>query len=122
MKYLNDALRQQQESRSLMSQTERQWTSQESWTPDTSFHEKVEIWWHDAETCGGPGWVDKEDAINYIDGELPTIKSIGYLCAVTDTHYAITDNVGYNQVGGITKIPKGMVIEMHNLERTRKEF
>ena len=62
--------------------------------------------------------MDKEDAISYIDGDLPVIKSIGFLCGVTDTHWAITDNVGFDQVGGITKIPKGMVKDIYYLERT----
>ena len=52
-------------------------------------------------------WVDRDDADDYIYGDLP-IKSISFLCAITDTHYAITDNVGHNQIGGSTN-PLGMV-------------
>lgn len=118
MKYLKDVSKQPPESRSLMSQTENLWTSQESWTPDTSFPEIVEIWWYDAETCGGPGWVEKDTAVDYIHSELPIIKSVGFLCAITDTHYSITDNVGSDQIGGVTKIPKGMISEIYYLERT----
>ena len=121
MKYSNDASKQLRGSHSLMSQTEETWNSNESWTPSTSFHELVEIWWDDAETCGGPGWVDRDDANDYIYGDLPTIKSIGFLCAITDTHYSITDNVGHNQIGGVTKIPIGMVKEVYYLERTNDD-
>ena len=112
MKYSNDASKQPRGSHSLMSQTEETWNSNESWTPSTSFHELVEIWWYDAETCGGPGWVDRDDATDYIFGDLPTI---------TDTHYSITDNVGHNQIGGVTKIPIGMIQNVYYLERTNND-
>ena len=121
MKYSNDVSKQRQESRSLMSQTDETWISQESWTPSTSFLELVEIWWHDAETCGGPGWVDRDDADEYIFSSLPIIKSVGFLCAITDTHYSITDNVGHNQIGGVTKIPLGMIKDIYYLERTNND-
>ena len=121
MKYSNDASKQRQGSRSLMSQTDETWISQESWTPSTSFLELVEIWWHDAETCGGPGWVDRDDADEYIFSSLPIIKSIGFLCAITDTHYSITDNVGHDQIGGVTKIPIGMIQNVYYLERTNND-
>lgn len=62
--------------------------------------------------------MDKDTATDYIFGDLPVIKSVGFLCAITDTHYSITDNVGHDQVGGITKIPKGMIKELYYLERT----
>ena len=118
MKHLNDVSKRPQGSRYLMSQTEDPWNLEESWTPSTFFHEIVEVWWYDAETCGGPGWVDKDTATDYIFSDLPVIKSVGFLCAITDTHYSITDNVGNDQVGGITKIPKGMIKELYYLERT----
>ena len=104
-----------------MSQTDETWISQESWTPSTSFLELVEIWWHDAETCGGPGWVDRDDSDEYIFSSLPIIKSVGFLCAITDTHYSITDNVGHNQIGGVTKIPLGMIKDIYYLERTNND-
>ena len=118
MKYSNDVSKQRRGSHSLMSLNEETCNSSESWTPSTSFPKRVEVWWYDAETCGGPGWVDRDDADDYIYGDLPIIKSIGFLCAITDTHYAITDSVGHNQIGGVTKIPLGMVKEVYYLERT----
>lgn len=121
MKFFDDVLQQQQRSLCLMSLKEETSTLPQSWTPDTSFLKIVEVWWHDAETSGGPGWVDSEDAVQYMSDPLPLIKSVGFLCNVTDQYVALTDNVNTNATGGITKIPVGMIKDIYYLERTQHD-
>jgi hypothetical protein len=76
----------------------------------------VEIRWQDAETYGDNGWTPMEEAKTNAEKAPPVMNSVGYLMYEDHNYIAITDSIGPEETGHITKIPKGMILSRSNLE------
>lgn len=83
----------------------------------------VRLRWHDAVTSAEPGWTTKEDAFSTAETSPPIMNSVGYVMFENDEWIAITDSVGGDEFGQITKIPKTMIIEKYILvEKPNEEI
>ena len=76
------------------------------------------IVWVDAETLGDTGWSDLEEMQADAEKEPPIMNTVGFVMADTPTHVAVTDSIGENDCGHVTKIPKPMIIFQSTLERS----
>jgi hypothetical protein len=77
------------------------------------------IWikWTDAVTSAEAGWTTKDDALATASSPLPIMYTIGYVLHHDDNHIAITDSVGDDEFGQVTKIPMSMILEYDYLRR-----
>lgn len=65
--------------------------------------------WVDAITSAEPGWVAYEDAIKEAETPPPLMKTIGFVLNDNEEYIALTDSVGDNEFGQVTKIPRSMI-------------
>ena len=72
-------------------------------------HAMVSIRWKDAESQGGPGWEDCEEMLEFARRPLTTVHTIGLLVHADEEQIAVTDTMTTDQMGGITKIPRGWI-------------
>ena len=110
------------ESRSLTSHREEHSTSSAFLNQITS-SPNVIVYWYDACTTGGPGWVSAEEAEECVEEHAPPLmRSIGFLIGETPDYIIITSHIGPNETGSITHIPRGMIFRMNdlNIGETRK--
>lgn len=75
----------------------------------------VEVNWVDAETSGDCGWMDLTEALTDAILPPPIMRTVGYLLADEDEHIALTDSLGTEECGHVTKIPKKMIRKYHEL-------
>ena len=69
----------------------------------------VSIRWKDAESQGGPTWEDTDDMLEFARRPLTEVLTVGVLLHMDHEQIAVTDTVALDQVGGVTKIPRGWV-------------
>ena len=81
----------------------------------------VRIRWQDAVTSVEPGWTSKDDALGIAESSPPRMSSIGYVLFENDEWLSITDSIGGDEFGQVTKIPKVMIIEKHILVKKPNE-
>jgi len=81
------------------------------------------IWivWTDAITSSEAGWTTKEDAMLQAMAPLPIMYTIGYVLHNDEDQIALTDSVGDDEFGQVTKIPKSMIVEYGYLRREINE-
>ena len=72
----------------------------------------VRILWEDAVTSSEPGWTTKVDAMETATTMPPQMYSVGYVLHDCPDWISITDSVGGDEFGQVTKIPKKMIISM----------
>ena len=77
--------------------------------------------WTDAITSAEAGWTTKEDALAQATAPLPIMKTIGYVLHDDVDKLALTDSVGDDEFGQVTKIPKAMILEYGYLRREKNE-
>jgi len=77
--------------------------------------------WTDAITSAEAGWTTKEDAMLVALAPLPIMNTIGYVLHDDEDKIALTDSVGDDEFGQVTKIPKSMIIEYGYLRREMNE-
>jgi hypothetical protein len=77
--------------------------------------------WTDAITSAEPGWTTKEDAMLLATAPLPIMNTIGYVLHDDADKIALTDSVGDDEFGQVTKIPKSMIVEYGYLRRETNE-
>jgi len=75
----------------------------------------VSIRWKDAESQGGPGWEDCEEMLEFARRPLTTVHTIGLLVHADEEQIAVTDTMTTDQMGGITKIPRGWIEKIEYL-------
>jgi hypothetical protein len=75
----------------------------------------VQILWTDAVTSAEAGWTSKDEGDSIAREEIPIMSTVGYLIYEGAEWYSLTDSVGTNEYGQITKIPKSMVIRIKEL-------
>ena len=77
------------------------------------------IWikWTDAITSAEPGWTTAEAAMEQAIAPLPVMHTIGYVLHDDEDKIALTDSVGDDEFGQVTKIPKSMIVEYGYLRR-----
>ena len=78
-------------------------------------HAMVSIRWKDAESQGGPGWEDCEEMLESARRPLTTVHTIGLLVHADEEQIAVTDTMTIDQMGGITKIPRGWIEKIEYL-------
>jgi len=81
----------------------------------------VQIKWLDALTVGDSRWQCKEDIDNILEDQPPLMHTIGFLLYKCDVHVCVTDSIGENEYGHMTKIPIGMIQELTYLAPQTKE-
>jgi hypothetical protein len=79
------------------------------------------IKWTDAITSAEPGWTTREEALQAASSPLPIMYTVGYILHNDDSHIALTDSVGDDEFGQVTKIPKSMIVEYDYLRRENDE-
>lgn len=79
------------------------------------------IKWTDAVTSAEAGWTTKEDALTTAASPLPIMHTVGFVLHHDDNQIAITDSVGDDEFGQVTKIPMSMIIEYDYLRRKNNE-
>lgn len=82
----------------------------------------VSIRWKDAESQGGPTWEDSEDMLEFARRPLTTVQTVGVLLHMDDEQIAVTDTVALDQMGGVTKIPRGWIERIERLEGVGSEL
>jgi hypothetical protein len=75
----------------------------------------VSIFWKDAESQGGPGWEDTEEMFEFARRPLITVHTVGLLIHADEEQIAITDTITSDQMGGVTKIPRGWIEKIQYL-------
>ncbi len=75
----------------------------------------VQVLWTDAVTSNESGWTTKEEGESIAREEIPVMSTVGYVIFQGETWISLTDSVGDQEYGQITKIPKAMIIEMKEL-------
>jgi len=81
----------------------------------------VVVIWLDAETLGDGGWYSIKNLEKTLDGELPTVISIGFIVEETKSYIALVDTVANDCVGVINKIPWGMIVSIERLITSGKK-
>ena len=79
------------------------------------------IKWTDAITSSEAGWTSREDALMTASSALPIMYTIGYVLHNDESHIALTDSVGDDEFGQVTKIPKSMILEYDYLRKENDE-
>ena len=77
--------------------------------------------WTDAITSAEAGWTSKEDAMAAATAPLPIMETIGFVLHEDESHIALTDSVGDDEFGQVTKIPNSMIIDLDFLRRENDE-
>jgi len=75
----------------------------------------VRIRWQDAVTSSEAGWTTKEDAFSTAESAPPHMSTVGYILYENDDWISLTDSIGGDEFGQVTKIPTSMIIEKHTL-------
>jgi hypothetical protein len=78
-------------------------------------HPMVSVLWKDAESQGGPGWEDTEEMFEFARRPLITVHTVGLLIHADEEQIAITDTITSDQMGGVTKIPRGWLEKIQYL-------
>ena len=76
-------------------------------------YQPVIVKWRDAETYGGPEWVDSDDVISYVKKESPIMTTIGFIIfekAGQHGYLCLTDTYGSEETSAIHKIPNSMIL------------
>ncbi len=69
----------------------------------------VSIRWKDAESQGGPTWEDTDEMLEFARRPLTLVLTVGVLLHMDAEQVAVTDTVASDQMGGVTKIPRGWI-------------
>jgi hypothetical protein len=75
----------------------------------------VKIQWTDAVTSAEPGWTTKDDAMASAISEPPQMTSVGFVLHENNKWISLSDSVGDDEFGQVTKIPKAMIISIVTL-------
>tara|TARA_R100000458_G_C8100070_1_gene127124 strand:- start:36 stop:320 length:285 start_codon:yes stop_codon:yes gene_type:complete len=67
------------------------------------------IWWVDAETFGDSGWIDLTEAMESAKVAPPIMQTVGFVLVDDEDYIALTDSMGDDECGHITKIPRAMI-------------
>ena len=77
--------------------------------------EMIHIVWTDAVTSSEAGWTTKEEAMATATSSPPKMETIGFVLHENKEWISLTDSVGGDEFGQITKIPKSMIIDLKYL-------
>jgi len=75
----------------------------------------VEIFWTDAETIGDTGWMPLTEGVQSAKVPPPLMRTVGYVLVDHEDFISITDSLGDQECGHITKIPIHMIQRKTNL-------
>ena len=75
---------------------------------------QVIIEWRDAETLGDSNWQDQGEAQDFAETPPPLMKTMGFVLYECSEWIAVTDSIGPNQYGHVTKIPFHMILNVQD--------
>lgn len=77
----------------------------------------VRIDWVDAQTSGGPGWVDAEDMQQWAYDKCVLVTTIGFVLHEGERFISLTDAIQHDGSAGgsVHTIPKEMIRTVHEL-------
>jgi hypothetical protein len=76
----------------------------------------VKICWEDAITSAEAGWTTVADAMEVATTPLPQMLTVGYVLHDNESWISVTDSVGNDEFGQVTKIPKQLIISIATLK------
>jgi len=76
----------------------------------------LQIEWEDAITSAEPGWTPFDDAIKEAGNPPPLMNTVGFCLYEDDAYIALTDSIGDNECGQLTKIPRAMIRKLEKLQ------
>jgi|19_taG_2_1085344.scaffolds.fasta_scaffold07289_7 hypothetical protein len=80
----------------------------------------VKIHWTDAVTSAEPGWTTKDEAMASAICEPPSMTSVGFVLHENNKWISISDSIGDDEFGQVTKIPKVMIMSLVDLTEDEK--
>ena len=86
-------------------------------------YQPVMITWRDAETNGGPEWVDSDEVIEYVNKPSPIMTTIGFVLYEKpgqDGYLCLSDTYGTEETSAIHKIPNSMILTRARLTHERQ--
>ena len=78
----------------------------------------VKVTWVDAETVGDSSWQELEEVMQTAKDQPPVMQTVGFVLCECETHISITDSIGEQECGHVTKIPLAMIQEVEVLTTT----
>lgn len=82
----------------------------------------VYILWTDAVTSSEAGWTTKEEAMSIASSALPQMETVGFILYENSEWISVTDSVGGEEFGQITKIPKSMILDLIHLAKEDRRY
>ena len=80
-----------------------------------------QVLWEDAITSAEPGWTVLDEGIKDAETPPPVMNTVGFCLYEGDSYIALTDSLGSDECGQVTKIPKAMIKELNILKGERDE-
>ena len=76
------------------------------------------VTWTDAQTVGDSSWSNLDESLEEALTPPPIIVTIGFVLCDCETHISLTETIGPQECGHVTKIPKGMIVEHQRIPCT----
>ena len=76
----------------------------------------VHITWEDAESYGGPEWVDPTEAAAFARHKPPIMETVGFLIYSCPGWVSVTATLGSGETGSVDRIPRNMIVKITELE------
>ena len=75
----------------------------------------VKVCWEDAITSAEAGWTAASEAMEVATAPLPKMVTVGFVLHDNENWIALTDSVGHDEFGQVTKIPKQLIVSISTL-------
>ena len=82
----------------------------------------VKICWEDAITSTEASWTSASEAMEVATSALPIMWTVGYVLHNSEGWISLTDSVGEDEFGQVTKIPKQLILSITALEENHVGF
>ena len=66
-------------------------------------------------STGDSGWQDLEEMKSRAENVPPVMRTVGFVLFETDSHISITESLGNDVCGHVTKVPTGMIRDLEVL-------
>ena len=75
----------------------------------------VMVSWVDAQTIGGAGWMENDEAHSASQEKLPIMLTVGFVLHEDDKQISLTSTIGPSETAQVNKIPKQMVMAVEDI-------
>ena len=82
----------------------------------------VKVCWEDAITSTEASWTSASEAMEVATSALPIMWTVGYVLHDSEGWISLTDSVGEDEFGQVTKIPKKLILSIKVMEEVYVEF